>query len=163
MKIGIIIIFHNNENDIDKEMFSNLLNKTKLTPLCFVNNGSKDNTLEVLKLLKNEFHSKVSILDVKRNKGTELAIKAGARYLFNTDELNHIGYVNMNSFSGYKDFNKLIWVIESNKDLIIQYNTQDLSNTTNQRKLFKNIFSIVEYLETFHLEYDFNDVDFIAS
>ena len=163
MKIGIMIIFHNNENEIEKELFLNLLNKTNLTPLCFVNNGSKDRTLEILKSLKDEFHSNVSIVDIKRNKGQELAIKAGARYLFNSDELNHIGYINMNSFNGFKDFNKLIWAIESNKDLIIQYNIQDIGNRMNQRKLFKNIFSIVEYLEILQLEYDFNDVDFIAS
>ncbi len=163
MRIGVIMIFHNNENDIDKQLFSSLISKAKLTPLCFVNNGSKDNTLKKLKELKNEFNSNLSIVDIKRNKGMELAIKAGARYLFNTVELNQIGYLDMNTFEPFKDFNKLIWGIESNSDLIIQYNIQTISNKTNQRKMFKNIFSVVDYLETLSIEYEFNDVDFKAS
>jgi dolichyl-phosphate beta-glucosyltransferase len=162
MKIGIIITFCDNENDINRKLFSSLLSLYHAMPLCFVNNGSKDNTLEVLKLLKEKHQSKVSIIDIKRNKGTESAIKAGARYLFNTEDLKHIGYIDMNSFNS-KDFNKFIYAIEFNKDLIIQYNNLNISNNNKQGKLLRNIFSIVDYLKTLNVDFDYTDLDIKVS
>ena len=62
MKIGIIITFCDNENDINRKLFSSLLSLYHAMPLCFVNNASKDNTLEVLKLLKEKHQSKYQLL-----------------------------------------------------------------------------------------------------
>lgn len=163
MKIGIILIFHNNEKDINKRLFLNLLSHTKKTPLCFVNNGSKDNTFESLKSLKSELESDVTIIDIKRNKGDESAIKAGARYLFNTVDLKHIGYINMNIFNCFKDIDKLFMAIEDNKDLIVQYNIENMGNKNSQRTLFKNIFSVIDYLEFLNLEYESSKINFTVS
>ena len=43
MKLGIIIICHNNENDIDIDHCVKYLNKVKDIEICLVNNNSKDN------------------------------------------------------------------------------------------------------------------------
>ena len=44
MKIGIIILFRNNEKEIDKDFLIKYSRKIKRIELCFVNNESKDST-----------------------------------------------------------------------------------------------------------------------
>lgn len=53
--------------------------------LLFVNDGSKDRTLEVLKKLKNK-DSRVSYIDLSRNYGKEIAMAAGFDYI-NSDAM----------------------------------------------------------------------------
>jgi GT2 family glycosyltransferase len=147
MKIGIILIFHNNEKDINNGLFTNLLNQTEHIPLCFVNNGSKDSTLESLKLLKAERESNITIIDIKRNKGDEAAVKAGARYLFNKNDLKHVGFINMNASNSFEDFEKFFKTFTENKKLIIEYNIKRSENSKSQRAWFKDIFSITNFID----------------
>ncbi|ULC60339.1 glycosyltransferase [Flaviramulus sp. BrNp1-15] len=147
MKIGIIIIFHDNENDIDSNLFNNLFNIKNNTHLCLVNNGSKDDTLERLHAIKDKCETTINIVDIKKNKGKDSAIKAGARYLFNQNDLKLIGYLSWNPSVNFNKFKELIRVVEENKESMVKHNTKTLKNKQFQRAIFKNIFSIVEYFE----------------
>ena len=66
MKIGIIIIFYNNENGINKYLFSKQIKKTQNINFCLVNNCSNDKTYQILKEIKEECGSTVSIVNVKK-------------------------------------------------------------------------------------------------
>jgi hypothetical protein len=156
MTIGIIIIFYNNENDLNKDVFSNLIHQSKHTPLCLVNNGSLDETLEVLKFFNEEFQSNLTIVDIKKNKGNDLAIKAGARYLSSNENLNYIGYLNLDLFLNLDAINKFIKTLKDNKELIINYNTKRIENRQYQRKWFRNLFSITNFLDFSSIEFQIN-------
>ena len=147
MTIGIVIIFNNNEKDLDKDIFINLINHSKQTPLCLVNNGSLDKTLEVLKSFNEEFQSNLTILDIKKNKNIDLAIRAGARYLTNTENLKYIGYVNLNPFLNMDMMIKFFKTLKENKKLIIEYNIKRSENGKSQRAWFKDIFSITNFID----------------
>lgn len=98
MKIGVVVIFRNNENEIDTRFFIEKLNNTINMEFCFVNNNSKDKTLLVLRYIKNESNKDITILDIKKYKSEQFASRAGARYLLNFFDLEYIGYLDMNSF-----------------------------------------------------------------
>lgn len=90
MKIGILIIFRNDETAIKLHKFTKLFaRKTKLD-VCFVNNASTDNTLKLLKEIQEEATIPISIIDVKKDKGFNAAIKAGVRYLSNKNDLPYL-------------------------------------------------------------------------
>jgi hypothetical protein len=59
MKIGLIIIFYNNENGINKYLFSKQIKKTQNINFCLVNNCSNDKTYQILKEIKEECGSTV--------------------------------------------------------------------------------------------------------
>lgn len=155
MKIGIIIIFFNNEKDINISLFNELFNLKKHTQLCLVNNGSSDGTLEKLQEFKLTYESNINILDVKRNKGDEAAIKAGARYLFNQNEIKHIGYLNVEKCNSVQDLKTLLMALLNHKEDIIQYNLKTLGRHLGQRTLIKNIFSVIDYFT--HLKIKFKE------
>lgn len=153
MEIGIIIICYNNEVDLNEEAFNGLSNIAKNIQLCFVNNGSKDNTLDKLQKLKEAFESDITIIDIKKNKGNELAIKAGARYLLNTINLKHIGYICLKDFNPKLDLKDFLDIINDSKEELITYNLLTIENKRITRLLIKNVFSVLEYFK--HLKIDY--------
>jgi glycosyltransferase involved in cell wall biosynthesis len=103
MKKGIVIVFSEDEERINKDELINLSNH-KNTELCLVNNGSKDQTLAVLNAVKDNLDSTcISIIDIKKNIRTIAAVKAGARYLFSFGDLRYIVYLKSNILFYFKN------------------------------------------------------------
>ncbi|WP_299778970.1 glycosyltransferase [uncultured Formosa sp.] len=146
MKIGILIIFFNNEKEIDNHLFNSLLRLPKLVRLSLVNNGSTDNTLEKLQELEDSYNADLSLIDIKKNKGTNAALKAGARYLLEKEDLKHIGYLNLESAFNFKKVAEIMILIKENYDLIAPYSVEINNNTPFQRSLFKNMFSMSDWV-----------------
>lgn len=151
MRIGIIIIFYNNALDIDKTLLKGLSDLRKHAQLCLVNNASTDKTLEKLQELNATEGFVYTILDIKQNRGIDTAIKAGARYLFNQNELKYIGFINVEGFNTEQSLFDFLSAAESHKDSIVQYNLKLVKNNKMHRVLFKNIFSVVDYLSQMHI------------
>jgi len=152
MKTGIIIIFHNYEKDIDINFFVNYCNKAESIEFCLVNNDSNDDTYFILKEVK-ELCDNVSIVNIKKFKSDFLAVKSGARYMFNNFKLNHLGYVNANLLNKqYQGLNNVIQTISEYQDSIIKYDQKILEKHSRKRTLFQKLFSVVEYLTKLELE-----------
>ncbi|MFI1773310.1 glycosyltransferase [Thalassobellus citreus] len=151
MKIGIIIIFHNNAFSIDNKLHKGLLDLKNATHLCLVNNASTDKTLEKLQQLNDASEHVYTIIDIKQNKGHEAAIKAGVRYLFNQKDLNYIGFINFEAGKTMRYLLEFLRTFEKSTDLIKHYNLRQVKNNKKQRTLFKNIVSVVDYLNQKHI------------
>ncbi|OEK08167.1 hypothetical protein A8C32_01515 [Flavivirga aquatica] len=162
MKIGIIIIFYNNALDINENLFEGV-SKLEKIQLCLVNNGSKDETLEKLQELIEVYELKNSIVDIKQNKGNDMAIKAGVRYLFNENNLKHIGYININKFNKTMSLFELLKAMQNHNDLIIQHKIRGTKKCQKQKSLAKNIFSIMEYLSHLNIKLESTQVNVIGS
>ncbi|WP_179375169.1 glycosyltransferase [Winogradskyella wichelsiae] len=148
MKIGIIIIFHNNELDIDKSFFIDQIKSSEHIELCLVDNESKDETISFLEDIKEVCPTKVSVIEIKRNVSEIAATKAGARYMFNEFNLKHIGYINANALKQKGlTLNTLIKSFCIHKDLIIDFNLNKIKNQEIKKTFFKSVFSVVEYLQ----------------
>ena len=140
MNSGVIIIFSNNEkeiNDLDKE---NLLS-INTNKVCFVNNASTDNTLNLLNNIKFTSDNNISILDIKHDKGVKSALKSGARLLLSESEFDFIVYLQSDMLE-YLEVLKgcLVNFEEKNQD----YN---LVPKRFKRNVLKNVFSIDELLK----------------
>jgi hypothetical protein len=147
MKLGIIIIFHDSEDLIDKHFFISHFNQTKKIKFCFVNNASSDNTYQYLKEIKEDCSS-LSLVDIKKYTTQSIAVKAGARFLFNAFELNHIGYVSANSRNKDQfNLNELLKAINANKDFILEYDIKMIEREKIKKSIMNRIFSVMEYLK----------------
>jgi len=141
MKIGILIIFRNDESTIDVQKFINLFTEKKNISVCFVNNSSTDNTLELLKEIQEEISLPMSIIDVKKNRGHNAAIKAGIRYLTSTNDLPYILCLQKFTTKDIATLEKAFRIIQQEKEIV-----KDLFSKT-QHFAFKNVFSLQEILE----------------
>ncbi len=147
MKLGIIIIFHDNEDIIDKDFFISHLNQAKNIEFCFVNNASSDKTYQFLTEIKEDY-SCISLVDIKKYTTESIAVKAGARFLFNEFELNHIGYVSTDTRKK-EQFNlyEMLKAINANKDFILEYDIKMIERQKIKKSIMNRIFSVIEYLK----------------
>ncbi len=161
MKIGIIILFYDNEKEIDSIQFKNVFNQIKNTEICFVNNGSKDRTLQMLKFIKDDKNTNIHLLDIKKHIEPEAAIRAGARYFYNAKDLNCIGYVNAYNFNDFNNLDKLLKAADNYCNLIINDNfNSHKKNRKIERKSCKKVFSIVEKFKTLNIRLDASNLKY---
>lgn len=152
MKIGIIIVFHNNELLIDKELFARQIEELSNVNFCLVNNESKDNTYEILKEIK-ELTENVSVVNIKKFKSDVSAIKAGARFMFSQSKYKHLGYVNMNLLNNkFQGLNSILDRIIKYQDEIIEYDNMSKAKYKKRTNPFQSMFSALDYLTKITLE-----------
>ncbi|WP_298520828.1 glycosyltransferase [uncultured Kordia sp.] len=141
MKIGILIIFRNDERAIEVQKLITLFTEKKKLNVCFVNNGSTDNTFELLKEIQEEASIPISIIDVKKNRGHQAAIKAGVRYLTSQNDLPYILCMKQFTSKDYDCLEKVFNIIQQEKDIVM-----DVFSKT-KRLTHKNVFSLDVVLE----------------
>lgn len=117
MKTGIIIPCYNEEKRLNVKAFKNFVRKENEYHLCFVNDGSKDNTLKVLQEIQEVNPSKVSIIDMKKNGGKAAAVRAGSRFLYSFVEINYIGFIDADLSTDFQDFGDLLKTLKTNNEL----------------------------------------------
>lgn len=91
-EICIIIPCYNEGNRLPAETYTKFLEQNECS-LFFVNDGSKDNTLEVLQELESAFPTKVKVIDLNRNSGKAEAVRQGFLEAFCRDRFRYIGYL----------------------------------------------------------------------
>ena len=140
MKTGIIFLFSNNGKDIKENQFE-ILSINDSSKFCFVNNASNDNTLEKLKEIQEKTLKDVSIVDIKKNKGINLAIKAGVRYLKNKEDFSSIIYFEFSKYNEFKDLYRILTRIINKKEVL------NFIVNTSHRNILKNVFSLEEIIK----------------
>ncbi len=154
MKTGIIIPCYNEAKRLNTKAFISFIKEHDKYHLCFVNDGSKDNTLEVLNQIKEVVPERVTIIDVKKNAGKAAAVRSGARYLFNRKDLEYIGFIDADLSTDFNDFKKLVESLENNNQLQLVYGSRRSGKNNNgiKRDFFRNLFStIITFLISFIL------------
>lgn len=141
MKTGIIIPCYNEANRLNVTAFIEFINTHEEYHLCFVNDGSKDDTLKVLESIQIQSTNEVSIVDVKKNAGKAAAVRSGARYLFNEQDVAYIGFIDADLSTDFNDFKKLVETLHNNDDLAIVYGSRGKGDGNIERNIFRNLFS----------------------
>ncbi|MGK0446490.1 MAG: glycosyltransferase involved in cell wall biosynthesis [Polaribacter sp.] len=157
MKLGIIIICYNIENDVDVAHCIKYLNEMEGIEICLVNNNSKDNTYDILKEV-TESCENVSIVNIKQFKSDNSAVKAGARFMSNQFNLKHLGFINADTLSQYDVLSLLIKKIRDNHVDISMYN-QTISNKKEVKQtMFQSLFPVMDYLAEINIENNYNEL-----
>jgi len=149
MKTGIIIPCYNEGKRLNVNTFIEFITTHSSYHLCFVNDGSKDNTLLVLETIQKEAKTRVSIVDVKKNAGKAAAVRSGARYLFNRQDVDYIGFIDADLSTDLSDFKKLVDTLHNDNDLSLVYGSRGKGNGQIERNVFRNLFSKVVKLIVF--------------
>jgi hypothetical protein len=141
--VGIILVFHNNENNLNFDLITQTLNAASDLHFCLVNNGSVDNTLDLLNNVKQQSKNKISVLDIKKYKSEIFALKSATRYLNSVEKIKHYGYLVIEKTSGITILNRFI---KSNNEAPITLNMPHMVNSKENRLLIKNVFYLMDYL-----------------
>lgn len=143
MKTGIIIPCYNEGKRINQKAFVQFIKEHSNYHLCFVNDGSKDNTMEVLQAMKNQAPQDITIIDVKKNMGKATAVRAGARYLYTKENIAYIGFIDADLSTDFKDFKDLVKTLKSRNELSVVFGSRNSGGDGIKRDFLRGIFSNV--------------------
>jgi CheY-like chemotaxis protein len=117
--VGIVIPCYNEENRLCVDEFIQFVHENLGYHLCFVNDGSKDNTLEVLNNLRKGREDYISIYNCEKNGGKAEAVRLGVLHLAKNLNLDYIGYLDADLSTDFKDFEDLVKTIETSRFKIV--------------------------------------------
>lgn len=117
--IGIVIPCYNEEERLLGAEFKEFVHKNLGYHLCFVNDGSKDNTLGVLEELRKGNEDRISIYNCEKNGGKAEAVRLGMLHLAKQKQYNFIGFLDADLSTNFDDFKVLVAEISKSKFQIV--------------------------------------------
>lgn len=141
-KTAIIIPCYNEENRLDSQAFINFIESHPEYILCFVNDGSTDDTISVLNNIREAQPDQVHVYDVPWNGGKAAAVRAGAIYLNECTDASFIGFIDADLSTDFEDFKALVHKLDSNKKLDLVYGSRNKGEGNGvDRNFFRSVFS----------------------
>ena len=149
MENAIVVPCYNEAERLDLPSFEKFLNQNSNYTICFVNDGSSDNTLDVLKSFQAHCPDRVHVYDAPRNNGKAEAIRAGVNFMLRNSTAKNIGFMDADLATGFDDYENLVDSLDYHIDtdgMVIGSRTR--VNTSNiQRTPFRsassNIFNVI--------------------
>lgn len=117
--IGVVIPCYNEEERLLSDEFKKFVHSNLGYHLCFVNDGSKDNTLSVLQELSKGNEHRISVYNCEKNGGKAEAVRLGMLHLAKDNQFNYIGFLDADLSTNFEDFDELVKTISNSKYKIV--------------------------------------------
>jgi CheY-like chemotaxis protein/glycosyltransferase involved in cell wall biosynthesis len=117
--VGVVIPCYNEEERLLSKEFTDFIDKHSGYHLCFVNDGSKDNTLEVLNNLRAGRENFITVYDCEKNGGKAEAVRLGMLHMAKHEDLDYIGFLDADLSTDLADFDDLVTTIENSNFKIV--------------------------------------------
>ncbi len=111
--VGIVIPCYNEEKRLLSDEFKAFVHQNLGYHLCFVNDGSKDNTLEVLQELRKGYESHISIYNCEKNGGKAEAVRLGMLHLAKQEQFEYVGFLDADLSTDFEDFQDLVTTLKN--------------------------------------------------
>ncbi|WP_109433971.1 glycosyltransferase [Aquimarina sp. AU119] len=139
---GIIVPCYNEYNRLPKEKFCNFLTNNPSYHLCFVNDGSSDNTLEMLNELRQFNPQKITVLNLEVNQGKATAVQTGANYLADLDFVENIAFLDADLSTSLDEMDNLVQKLNSNPQLTMVFGSRKADESANiDRNIIRKFLS----------------------
>jgi glycosyltransferase involved in cell wall biosynthesis len=114
-RTGIVIPCYNEENRLPVEQFEDFLNHQPRVTYCFVDDGSSDNTLSILKGIQSNYSSQVVVLDNEQNIGKAESVRKGMKELLHQPQtIEVIGFLDADLATSVKELYMLSVYLQAN-------------------------------------------------
>ncbi|HWC53449.1 MAG TPA: glycosyltransferase, partial [Chitinophagaceae bacterium] len=121
------------------EIFINFLAGKTDDDLVFVNDGSRDNTTQVLRKIEESAKSNVTVLQLTKNKGKATAIREGILSSIDKNSYSHIGYLDADLSTDLDEFYSMFLEMQQRSVDYIFGSRIRMLNTKIERSLFRHL------------------------
>ncbi|WP_159020099.1 response regulator [Algibacter sp. L3A6] len=111
--VGVVIPCYDEEERLLSKEFTDYISTNTGYHLCFVNDGSKDDTLRVLNDLRKGREDFITVYDCEKNGGKAEAVRLGMLHMAKRDDLDYIGFLDADLSTDLRDFDDLVKTIET--------------------------------------------------
>ncbi len=115
-RLCIVVPCYNESRKLKVSVFLSYLSTHKRVHLTFVNDGSKDDTLDILQQIQHATPDQVDVVDLKQNVGKGEAVRAGVLYALENNNCQSIGYLDADLAVSLEECDLLSESIEGNID-----------------------------------------------
>lgn len=143
MENGIVIPCYNEAERLQLDRFQAFIATHSNYQLCFVNDGSKDNTLEVLQQFQQQHPEQVVVYDMPQNGGKAEAVRAGMLYLTERYGLRTVGFMDADLSTSFEDYRALVRSLKAKSQQLVFGSRKLLKNDHIERTLFRSLASKV--------------------
>ncbi len=141
---GIIIPCYNEYYRLETEKFCHFLINNPEYHLCFVNDGSSDNTLDLLQQLRKFNPEKISVLHLEENQGKATAVQTGANYLAELNHIDNIAFLDADLSTSLEEMHTLVQKLNSNPKLSMVFGSRKAAESKNiERNVVRKFLSSV--------------------
>ena len=156
--VGVVIPCYNEEERLLSKEFLSFVEENSGYHLCFVNDGSKDNTLQVLKALQKGREDFITVYDCKKNGGKAEAVRLGMLHMAKKEDLDFIGFLDADLSTDLKDFDQLVKTIEQSDFKIVSGSRISRMGANITKESARKIISLtINYIIRKILKMDFKD------
>ncbi|WP_117885651.1 response regulator [Aureibaculum luteum] len=156
--VGVVIPCYNEEERLFSKEFTDYIDKNSGYHLCFVNDGSKDKTLEVLKELQKGREDFITVYDCERNGGKAEAVRLGMLHMAKKVDLDYIGFLDADLSTDLADFDDLVKTIETTEFKIVSGSRISRMGANITKESARKIISLtINYIIRKILKMDFKD------
>ncbi|OUR98365.1 transcriptional regulator [Flavobacteriales bacterium 33_180_T64] len=110
--VGVVIPCYNEEERLLSKAFTDFIDRNSGYHLCFVNDGSKDKTLEVLYDLQKGREDLITVYNCEKNGGKAEAVRLGMLHMAKKEGLDYIGFLDADLSTDLANFDDLVKTIE---------------------------------------------------
>lgn len=118
-KLAIIVPCYNEALRLQESEFLNYAQANEGFDLWFANDGSTDNTLQLLQSLAQRSSGNIKVFDVNPNSGKAEAIRKATLHLLTMDLYDYIGFIDADLSAPLQEINPLYQVIVEKKLKIV--------------------------------------------
>ncbi len=156
--VGVVIPCYNEKERLLNNAFTDYIDKNSGYHLCFVNDGSKDKTLEVLKNLQKGREDYISVYNCEKNGGKAEAVRLGMLYMAKKRDLDYIGFLDADLSTDLSDFDDLVKTIEHSNFKIVSGSRISRMGANITKESARRIISLtINYIIRKILLLDFKD------
>ena len=136
MDLGIVIPCYNESKRLRNLEYEAFLKLNQKTIFCFVNDGSKDTTLQILKDIQVKNPNKVHVINKKINNGKARAVKVGMNYLYKLKNCDKIAFLDADLSAPLNECFNLAKIVDKKTKMVFASRIKKLDNVI-QRKWYR--------------------------
>lgn len=138
-KVCIVIPCYNEADRFKSPEFLAFLEKASDIDLCFVNDGSKDNTGKVLQQIHASMPERIHVVDYEDNRGKAEAVRSGFLYILSLERYGAIAFADADLATPLAEMVRLITIYQQNPEVLIVMGSRiERMGVTIERKLYRH-------------------------
>lgn len=143
MRNGIVIPCYNESQRLKLDDFRDFIDAHNDYQLCFVNDGSKDNTLDILLDFQIGKEDRIHVLNLSVNQGKAEAVRQGINSLLESPEIENVGFIDADLSTGFEDVKRLVAKLDCSDDCqSMVFGSRKLDSTDDiDRSMFRDFAS----------------------
>lgn len=135
----IIIPCFNEADRFKREQYLSFLQQVPDIDLCFVNDGSRDDTLRVLQDIQAMQPSRIKVVDYRENQGKAEAVRRGFLHMLEQGGYGALAFADADLATPLAEIWRLIMILEKEPEMLIVMGSRiERMGVTIERKLYRH-------------------------